>query len=508
MKLHRELRLSEVEAQATSLVRAVEATDRAGLLIPHADRRRATASARAAAADADAVETWIGRRALALTAALEERLRALPAIRRSTRLGRGLAPLLVLALVLGVATNALGPSHRIQVLAVPLLGLILWNLAILVLWLVKGWLLRRLLPPSSPAAVAWLSGVVERLVRRGVVGRTPRAPEPARQESERELTRRSLARFVEDWFPAVQPLAWARLRRLLHAGALLLVTGAVAGMYFRGLAWEYRVSWESTFLSDGAVEWMLTRALSPAGAVLGVPVPPEPLAEIRGPEQSGDAAPWIHLWAMTAALFVGLPRGLLIVAESRRCARLGRALPLRVPEVYLRRLLAAADGSVRRIEVLPYSHRPAAKHFAALKHLILDLFGSRSDVRLLATLDYGAAAAPAPADSACQVVLFALAQTPEVEVHGELLGELRERLEDGAALLVLVDGSGYRRRLGGSGADGGRKRLDERRRGWDRVVEEAGLEAVHLDLELPLTDDDLARTVAAAWPPGILEQPP
>lgn len=505
MKLQRELCLSEVEAQATSLVRAVEEVDRAGRLIPHADRRRATAAARAAARDAEAVESWIGKRALALSEDLAERLRPLNAIRRSTRVGRGLAPLLILSLIAGVATNALGPSRQIQVLAVPLLGLILWNLAVLALLVVKRWLLRRLLPPSSSTTVARLVGLVEGLVRKGVVKGTP-ARDPTHQETEGQLTRRALARYLEDWFPAVQPLAVARVRRLLHANALLLVAGTVAGMYFRGLVWEYRVSWESTFLSDGAVEWVLTEALSPAGAVLGVEVPPVALAEIRGPDKSGDAAPWIHLWAMTAVLFVGLPRLLLIAVESRRCARLGRGLRLAVPETYLRRLLAAADGSVRRIEVLPYSHRPGNQQFATLKGLLLDLFGSRSDVGLQPTLDYGAAAEPETVDAACRVVLFSLAQTPEIEVHGELLGEFRQRLADGEALLVIVDGSAYRQRLGGSGPSS-QRRLDERRRGWDRVVGEAGLEAVHLDLGEPLGDQDLSRSLAAAWPPGILEGP-
>ncbi len=508
MKLRRELCLPEAEAQATSLVRAVEEADRAGSLLPHSERRRATATARAAAADAEAVESWIGQRALALVDVLRPSIQSLPAILRSTRIGRGLAPLLILSLVAGVATNALGPSHQIAVLAVPLLGLILWNLVVMASILVRRWLLGRLLGPASSTAVTWLNSFFERLVRRGVMRAAPaKSPPPSQaQEDGRELARRAVANFVEDWLAAVQPLALARVRRLLHASALLLVVGAVAGMYFRGLAWEYRVSWESTFLSDEAAEWVLRRALSPAGAIAGIEVPPQPLDEIRGPDGNGDAAPWIHLWAITAVLFVGVPRSLFILFETRRCARLGRGLPLAVPETYLRRLLAAADGSVRRIEVLPYSHRPGAKQFANLKDLLLDLFGPRSDVRLGATLEYGvevdAGASPESADAACRVVLFSLAQTPEVEVHGELLDGIRERLDGGAALVVAVDGSAYRRRLG----DGGDQRLAERRRGWDRIVEERGLEAVHLDLERISVDEDQSRIMAAAWPSGILER--
>ena len=69
--------------------------------------------------------------------------------------------------------------------------------------------------------------------------------------------------------------------------------------------------------------------------------------------------------------------------------------------------------------------------------------------------------------------------------------------------VAIVDGAAFRRRLAGTGDE---RRLAERRRSWDRVVREAGLEAVHVDLEPPLPDEALNLLLAGLWPPGVLER--
>jgi len=497
MERNLEPRLPEAEAQALCLVRAVEETDRGGRLLPHDRRRQATVEAGGGVAgtgDDDA--SWLGPRALRLLPELGDVVPHLGRLLRAARPASGLlAPAVAVAFVVGLATNALGPERRIQVLAVPLLGLVAWNLAVILLTVA-----RHSLPLAPPAAAGrlldLLHGAARRLARR-LVERVRSRP-----DAERDLLRDALGRFLRHWLPATTPLAAARLRRLLHAAALALVAGVVAGMYLRGLAWEYRVTWESTFLTEGAVETLLDTVLAPASSLLGVEVPD--VAPIRSPE-SGDAAPWIHLWAVTAGVFVGVPRMLLVAAEGWRCARLRRRLPVRIPDAYRRRLVAAAATSEERVAVVPYSYRPTAASSAALKGLLLDLFGPRTEIRLGAVVDYGAGPdAVPPSDARCRAVLFSLAQTPEVEVHGELLERLRAELADGQALLALVDAAPYRRRMAATGAELA-DRLAERRRSWDRVIRAAGLEPVHLDLEGELPDDALTLLVERAWPPGALE---
>ncbi len=513
MRLDRELRLPEAETQAVCLVRAVEEADRTGSLLLHAERRRATAAVRGdqEAGTDGAVESWLGARAQALATELEGRVRILSPLRRSTRLVIGLTvPVLLIALILGLATNALGPSRRIPVLAVPLLGLIAWNVLVLVL---LG--LRRLAPWGSlaPTAAGRLLELLRRLAERAI-GRHLRISPPAPQgagarsghgaDGEGEILRRAVEGYLEAWFPAAAPLAGRRLARLLHAGAAVLVVGAVAGMYLRGLVFEYRVTWESTFLSSSAVDFLLGWILAPAARLLATEVPS--VAAIPSSGTGPLAGPWIHLWAVTGLLFVVVPRLALASWEGRRAAALAARLALRVPEAYLRRLLAAADTAERRIDVLPFSYRPAAGAVTALKSLLYDLFGPRSEIRLQATAAYGTEPVEIePGVGRCRIVLFSLAQTPEVEVHGELLRSLRRELADGRALGLVVDGAVYRRRLATAG---GERRLAERRRSWDRVAREAGLEAVHVDLEPPLGDEALNRLLAGLWPPGFLERKP
>lgn len=480
-------------------MRAVEEADRGGQLLSHESRRTASRTAQEAKPRGDG---WVANRATALAAELGEGISFLPRLLRWTRPGRGLLlPVGLGAFVLGMFTQALegGDERVIHVLAVPLLALVAWNVLVLALTVVRHWLpLGSLARPVTDGLLAFWQ---RRLQKR--VERLPRSGGPE-GEAERELLSRSLGRYLEFWLPAVTPLAAARLRRLLHAGAGLLVAGVVAGMYLRALGWEYRVTWESTFLGAAAVQTLLETVFAPASALLDLPVPE--VAALRSPEV-GPAAPWIHLYAATAGLFVVLPRFGFFVLESLRCAGARYRLRIELPESYLRRLRASGSTSERRVEILPYSYRLSGTATEAVKAFLADFFGPRTEVRLRPTLDYGAEEEGLESMSGrCLMVLFNLAQTPESEVHGALLGQLMADLGDGQALVAAIDGAAYRRRLHGDDPDAGRDsaRLAERRRGWDRVLREVGLSALHMDLERGVGDEILEDFESVAWPEGSL----
>ncbi|MCP4664201.1 MAG: DUF2868 domain-containing protein [bacterium] len=487
----------------------MEETDRAGGLLSHESRRRATAAARRRGAPESG---WLAERAQLLVEELSSEFAFLKRLLHWSHPVQGLlAPAVVISLLLGLATNALGPERRIHVLAVPLLGIIAWNLAILALITI-----RRRLPLGAgawrfetPKLLAWWQTLVRRLVRRlpdhpprrqppsgRSVESDRRAVESDRRAVESELLRRALARFIEDWFPVAAPLAAARVRRLLHASALALVVGVLAGMYVRGIAFEYRATWESTFLSGELIDRVLGIILAPAAWLLGTAVPSAAAIERPG---SGDAAPWIHLYAVTTAFYVGLPRGLLTAFESVRCRRLQRRLRLTLPALYPRRLVAAVETSATEVEIVPYSYRPVARAVETLRTLVRDLFGPRAEIRVRSPVEYGTEPVE-PGGGRCRMFVFGLAQTPEAEVHGKLLAALREGLADGQLMVVVVDGSVYRQRVGP-------ERLEERRRTWNRVLAATGLEAVHLDLLAVEADTAPARLVAGVWPPGGLDEP-
>lgn len=492
--------MPEHEAQAVVLVAAVEELDRGGELLPKVLRQRATLEARAereASAkrrrgrQQDDPIRWLAARAVRLRDAVVEGLPPVArTLRTTTALARGLGwPLLVLALVAGLLTNVIGPDRQLNVLALPLLGLIVWNLALMVFLLLRG-----LLPSGSagragrrPWLLAWRSRLAERMAARSGDG------------EDGALGRRVLSRYLSRWLPAITPLAAARGRRLLHAAALLLVLGAVLGMYVRGIGFAYSATWESTFLRPPMVDRLLGFVLGPAAHLLGTEVPSA--AALEGGGGGISAAPWIHLYAVTALLFVGLPRLGFILFESLRVARLRRRVRITLPRVYVRRLRAAGDTARHRVDVLPYSYRPPAEALATLKGLLLDLFGARAEIRARASLAYGEEPASDEEEPFAEVILFGLAQTPELEVHGAFLTARREALL-AEALLVIVDASLYRQRL--AAGEVGEKRLAERRRAWDRMLGEVGLPAAHLDLQETPADAALEALALAVWPADAL----
>lgn len=500
----RQLALKLADAQAVTLVHAVEKVDRSGRLLPLENRQQATQEARQLAGrKADDPRRWLGVRARQLVEDLRRYEPRLGRVLAASNVARGLwVPVIVLALALGLSTSALGPERRFNILAAPLLALIAWNLIVLALFTVRRWLpgWRSIERREHPPLLAALQRGAEKLAEKLPLKRRPTDAE----KEDHHLLRTALADFLRRWLPSVQHLAAARVRRLFHLGALALVAGVVAGMYLRGIVFEYAPTWESTFLDGHAVDAFLRLVLAPAAWLSGLNIPRA--QEIRFPLMGTAemAQAWIHLYAITALLFVGLPRGLLIGFESLREVRAARKVLVELPEAYLRRLAAAVKGGGERVEILPYSFAPSPKAIEHLKQLLFDLFGPRADLRLLASAEYGAESEELPLEPArCLVVIFSLAQTPELEVHGELLQELTQQLPDGEALIVLLDDSTYKRRLEATTAEG---RLSQRQRAWERVVRAAGLEPVVIDLARPLPDETLNHLVAAAWPQGILAE--
>jgi hypothetical protein len=149
--------------------------------------------------------------------------------------------------------------------------------------------------------------------------------------------------------------------------------------------------------------------------------------------------------------------------------------------------------------VLPWSYTLPPRARDAVVALLHDVLGPRADVRVEAPIPYGAepddARPSAPAAGRRLLLLTAaLSQTPETEVHGRFLREASERAADGDRWVLLVDAAPLRERLGPG------PRLDERRRAWDAVAREAGVQILHADLGLPCGEALVEHLLAAAGP--------
>jgi hypothetical protein len=462
-------RLSEQEARTVLVVQAVEDVDADGVLL--SARTRAAATRRAFDDASGATDDTARLRARAQL--LREDLRSeAPALQRVLEppAWRGTARLLVLAIgvVVGAATNALGPTHHVSVLAFPLAAILGWNLVVYGALLVHAVVRVRGSRPA-PGRLAtlgrWLEGLrLSVLARR--VGASARSA----------VVADAVQRFQRLWIPTAAPLVGARVRTLLHVGAFALALGAIAGMYVSGIAFEYRATWESTWLDGPDVQRYVNVVLGPAARVLGIAIPD--VAPLRGPVGEGDARPWIHLWATTLAMFVLLPRAALAAAQAMTAARLSRRLPVTIDPAYARRALHSGRGAATVVEIVYYSCAPDRALRARLHTLLQEHAGARAVIRDGASLEYGddpgqiALTDPAPGVVA---LVFPLAQTPEPEVHGKFIERLRERLDTAGRELVLVlEIATYRERAGSE------LRVAERRATWERLLRSVQASALEL----------------------------
>jgi len=372
----------------------------------------------------------------------------------------------LLALAAGAAADSLGAGARINLLAPPLLATVAWNLAVYAAIVVRGaWgLFDRRARDLGPVA-----RLFARLAQ--VTGSAPRR------------AGRIAADFVGDWGGTSATLTAARIGRVLHASAAAFALGAVAALYLRGIAFEYRAGWESTFLGAPAVQGLLGAVLGPASALTGIALPDtDGYDRLRFAVSGGaEAAPWLHLYAVTLGLVVVLPRMLLALGDRWLEARLAARLPLKLDEPYYRGLVRALDQKPMVVCVAPYAAQIAPQATLNLNALLVQAFGARTSVRVAPTVAFGAeddaVLDQTASEAALLTPLFALTSTPETENHGAFIDRLRSTAGE-AKLVVVVDESAFRRQFGAESA-----RLGERRALWRRFAADRGLPAVIVDLE-------------------------
>jgi hypothetical protein len=344
--------MRQEDAARVVLVRAVEET------LPDRIAPETLLEAHAAAGDPAEGPAWVVHRAAYL---VEHALGAYAGALERTRVvlpGPWLS--VGAAALLGLGANYLGPSESIHVVLNPLVLLILWN--VLVYAALFAWGVRAMRGPSRPPVLptdsgaaratprpraprgADAGGVLERLF----LGAAFRWLRRARERVDDGIAEARAAtavgrRFAVLWWPVVRPALGLWLRRMLHLCAIGIAAGAVLGMYVRGLFFAYHVVWRSTFVNDPrVVAFGLACLLGPAALALGRPLPgPDDVLRLLAP--GGDpAAPWIHLYAVSALLLVVVPRGVLALSASRRLRRAAGEVQLDFDAEYYRDLLQRA----------------------------------------------------------------------------------------------------------------------------------------------------------------------
>jgi len=461
------MEMDESSALKVIAVRAVETADGARTLWSDEDRAWASRAAAEVVGAEAAPEVFLARRATLAIEKLGVRQTALPRMLRALRWRPWVASTVVgFAFVLGLVLDQVDRSQRINILAPPVLGLLIWNLAVYIT-IAAGYVLRY----GDDATPGPLRGAVTRIAS-GLA-------RPRRGGAIRD----AILAFVEDWARRSAPLYGMRAARILHFAAVALASGVIAGLYLRGLAFEYHAGWESTFLDATAVRSIVAIAYAPGAFLTGITVPEiHAVAAIRSPAGE-NAARWVHLMAATVAAVVIVPR--LVLALIAGLVERYRAAHLELPldEPYFQRLLRGYRGGAARVRVIPYSYTPSPAAIAGLEAVVARAFGGSAAMIVTPPVAYGAEDALAVAKSGAGttfVALFNASATPEREVHGAFLAALARQSTGAEALLALIDEGAWAARWRNEAA-----RLSDRRAAWQQIGEEVHVSTVFVDLSAP-----------------------
>jgi len=462
--------MNETAAKDVVMVRAIETADRQQKILSQEDRRHASRSARelaqwrASETGAEpTTEHFLQQRATLILDRLSSRIPAFSALRRHRdSLGSVAIILPCLALLAGAGLDRITDPHRVDLLSLPLLSIVAWNLLayiVLLFWFFSpgrsaGW--------ADTAWVKRLAGGAMQLPRK-----LPHA------------LAGGVSAFMIDWMRLGRPLIAARLARTLHLSAAMFAIGAVGSLYVRGVLSAYSAGWESTFLTASQLHALLSAIFAPARAFFQMAdfsladiealrfmqntaqnaaqntaqvfAQPSTSASGAGDSLLQAGARWVHLYAATILLLVIVPRLLVAALTHWRATMLTKNFPLTFEQPYFRQLASTLSGKPGVLRVLPYSFTVDEARDKGLTTVAAMLLGEHSRVMLRPPSAYGQAAAELLRDAHLDdvdvdltAVLFNLAATPETQNHGEFL----DHVSGQADVVVLVDESGYLKRLG------------------------------------------------------------
>lgn len=348
--------MTEQELSQVLLVRSVEEQE-PGLFSPEI-----LLEALRVAGDAEDDQSLAAKRSGYLFSSLPQQIREIA--RRPSIPRKWTTVLFIAVFFLGLAFNYLGPAGPVHIVYNPLVLLLIWNLAVFLFFLLRRLFAGKnrppvpalLVGPPDAARAAEQSDVQAVPVRRSF----PFSPlswlvrklwfSLHQRMAKRKQDAKSISSYFkiassygEHWWDSHHGLVVARAVRIVHLLAIVLVTGALAGVYLRGLFSEYNVVWKSTFIHDPeAIALVLNSILGlPSRLVTGSFIDVQAAAALKSPG-GVPAARWIHIFAVSIFLYVVPLRLVLAFLESRRIRKLSRNISVGLAEPYYTHSIALA----------------------------------------------------------------------------------------------------------------------------------------------------------------------
>jgi GTPase Era involved in 16S rRNA processing len=382
--------------------------------------------------------------------------------------------------------------------------MLLWNLSLYFLLLFYAFF-----KPSHSLSSGfswWKEGFSKRLLR--LIGKLPEGNPSVK------VLRQGLQHFFREWMFWGAPLYQARLQLYFHSAAIVLVSGTLCGMYFNALRFGYLAGWESTLLEATQVETFLSFLLGPASWVLQYPLPQanalEKIRWISG-QVGENAAPWLHLYAVSALLFIVVPRLFLLSFSLFRLWRYRQDFPLppKNQDFYFQKLFLPKTGG--RFWIFPSCLELNEEQKTQQIQLLQQTFTS-PQYHFYKKIPYGQEESfllklPEYSDPFPDyfILIFALTTTPENETTGILLKGLKALFQKkGVALLIFIEESSFRTQFHKSSFF--EQKLQEKRQLWKDFLKSYSCKGLFLFTQNPQYPLWQSEMLSLLWNPEPLEE--
>lgn len=250
----------------------------------------------------------------------------------------------------------------------------------------------------------------------------------------------------------------------LHASAIALAAGAVAGMYWDGLFRAYEAQWQSTFLNEWGMNALIHTFFSLPALLTGLTIPE--IANLQKPG-SGPGAPWVHLHAAAAVLYIGVPRALMILT-----------LAWPKPKITAKPRPGKIQGLIGA-EIHPAATKIEGGARDKLQAAFQDIAGISPDFK--EKIPYNSAnPCPAITPGHCIILVFPLERTPEQETDGQLARNCIRQAKKNTRIAAIVDSSNWRSK--------DPVRTKNQKGLWERLLAGENIPTVHANLNTESTE--------------------
>jgi hypothetical protein len=258
---------------------------------------------------------------------------------------------------LGIVFNYLGPGDKIHVIYNPVVLLILWNICVFAVFLLRHFYRKdkegtkeapgrpgaSQIHHAAPVKPYYTSSASLRIFRKIWFSFHQQISKSKQEIKQIPLLGNMTYRYLELWWDMNHHIFFSRFTRFVHILAICLIAGALSGVYMRGLFFEYNVIWKSTFIHNAHDIALILNAIFglPSQLLYGALIDASRIHILLSPDGE-PAAQWIHLFAVSAFMFVIPERSLLMFLESWRIRSLSNNLTINTDEPYYARCVVLA----------------------------------------------------------------------------------------------------------------------------------------------------------------------